>query len=282
MSQNIPDLTPDEQNIIRDKGTEAPFSGFFWNYDGEGTYCCRQCGRALFDSDHKFFSKCGWPSFDGALDGMVEERPDADGCRTEIVCRHCGGHLGHVFLGEELTAQNTRYCVNSKSLTFKPAENQEIAVFAGGCFWGIEDYFKTVPGVIQAVSGYTGGHFIYPAYEDVANGETGHAEAVMVIYDPQKISFEDLAITFFEIHDPTQLNRQGPDFGSQYRSAIFYASAEQKNISEKLISILKSKGYPVVTSLSPLTPFYPAEEYHQNYFQKTGHQGCHRRVARFK
>lgn len=152
----------------------------------------------------------------------------------------------------------------------------EKAIFAGGCFWGIEHHMKIAKGVIKAVSGYIGGHMQNPTYEQVCSGTTGHAEAVEVTFDREVTDFRKLAILFFEIHDPTTYNRQGPDVGSQYRSEIFYLSTEQKEIAGELISILKDNGYDVVTKLSPAGKFYPAEEYHQNYYAKTGSNPyCH-------
>ncbi len=277
----MPPLTPEEERIIRGRGTEAPGSGRYWRHFAPGAYLCRQCGQPLFVSSQKFPSECGWPSFDDAVPGAVREAPDPDGRRTEITCARCGGHLGHVFRGEGLTDKNTRFCVNSLSLGFESQPETETAVFAGGCFWGVEALFSAVPGVLTAVSGYTGGHLENPAYPDVCTGETGHAEAVQVAFDPRRLSFESLARIFFEIHDPTQLNRQGPDHGPQYRSAAFYANEEQRRILEKLIRQLQDRGWPVVTRLEPLGPFYPAESHHQKYFEKHGHPLCHTRIPRF-
>lgn len=151
--------------------------------------------------------------------------------------------------------------------TAAPAE--QTAVFAGGCFWGVDAVFKHVKGVSEVVSGYAGGNAATAHYEQVSNGNTGHAEAVRVRFDPSQISYQQLLKIFFNVaHDPTQLNRQGPDVGSQYRSAIFYASAEQQKIAQGYIQQLtaaRSFSAPIVTQVVPLQQFYPAEEHHQNY-----------------
>lgn len=277
-------LSPEEKAVIESGATETPFSGRYWNHKADGTYACRRCGAALYRSGDKFDSGCGWPSFDDAVPGAVLRRPDADGRRTEILCAACGGHLGHVFEGEGFTPKNIRHCVNSLSLDFKPHEKGECmeeAVFAGGCFWGVEDAFQAVPGVCDAESGYTGGSTPNPAYEDVCTGRTGHAEAVRVTYDPDKVSYEELAKLFFEIHDPTQIDRQGPDVGTQYRSAVFYKDEKQKAVAERLIARLRRQGYAVATQLVPASVFYPAEDYHQDFTARTGRGGCHFRIPRF-
>jgi peptide methionine sulfoxide reductase msrA/msrB len=267
-------LTAEEERVILHKGTEAPFSGKYVNHFEDGTYTCKQCGAKLFDSSSKFHSNCGWPSFDDQIKGTVKMQPDADGVRTEIVCANCGGHLGHVFTGERLTPKNTRYCVNSISLDFVPEgrdqSKTERAIFASGCFWGTEYHLQKVPGVISTTVGYTGGHVEHPTYKQVCTDKTGHAEAVEVIYDPSKTSYEQLAKLFFETHDFTQLNRQGPDVGKQYRSAIFYLNDEQKDIATKLITTLTKKGFDVKTELTPASKFWPAEDYHQDYYKHNG------------
>jgi peptide methionine sulfoxide reductase msrA/msrB len=269
--------------VIVEKGTEPPFSGEYVDKHDDGTYRCKRCGAALFSSAAKFNSHTGWPSFDQALPGAVKEIPDADGSRVEIVCANCGAHLGHVFRGEGFTPQNTRHCVNSISLNFEPAQaNRAVAYFAGGCFWGVEYYFHQQPGVISVESGYLGGTTANPTYEQVCTGTTGHAESVRVTYDPTRVSYEQLAKLFFEIHDPTQVNRQGPDIGRQYRSAVFFANDEQKRVAQKLIDQLKAKGLRVATQLEPAGPFWKAEDYHQEYYFKTGKTPyCHFRVKRF-
>ena len=278
-------LTEQEACVIRQKGTERAFAGEFTDHKEPGTYICRQCNAALYRSKDKFSSHCGWPSFDDEIDGAVTRVPDADGRRTEIVCTHCDGHLGHVFLGERMTDKNTRHCVNSISLEFtayEPRKRTERAIFAGGCFWGIEHYFRREEGVISTRSGYTGGSRDNPSYSEVCAGGTGHAEAVEVIFDPELTSFEKLARLFFEIHDPTQVNRQGPDIGDQYRSAVFYSGESQKQTIEKLMGLLTSKGFEVATELIEAGEFWEAEPYHQDYYEKTGREPyCHIRVKRF-
>jgi peptide methionine sulfoxide reductase msrA/msrB len=279
----MPALTAAEKAIIVDKGTERPFTGKYWNTFAEGVYLCRQCGAPLYLSDSKFKSDCGWPSFDDEIAGAVIRKSDADGQRTEILCANCGAHLGHVFEGEALTVRDTRHCVNSASLTFLPEANWPLqkAVFAGGCFWGVDHYFRAAPGVLAVRSGYTGGKVDHPTYKQVCSGATGHAEAVEVLFDPAKTSYETLARLFFEIHDPAQLNRQGPDVGLQYRSAIFYRGDEQKKTAERLIALLRQRGYKVVTELVPAATFWPAEDYHQDYIAKHPDWPCHEKVSRF-
>jgi len=265
-------LTPEEERIIVKKGTERAFSGKYNDHYEKGTYTCARCGAKLYESSSKFKSGCGWPSFDDEIEGAVKRQRDADGVRTEIICNQCGGHLGHVFLGEKLTPKNTRHCVNSLSMNFIPANKQQQTgkgIFASGCFWGTEYYFNKVPGVISTTVGYTGGHVDNPTYKQVCTDTTGHAEAVEVLYDPAIISYEQLAKLFFETHDFTQLNRQGPDIGKQYRSAIFYLDAEQKQIATQLIRTLDNKGYDVKTQIAPADKFWPAEQYHQDYYDKT-------------
>ncbi len=279
-------LTPEEARIIINKGTEMPYSGELLNNKKEGIYTCRQCDAPLYFSYDKFDSHCGWPSFDDAVPGAVLRVPDADGHRTEIICSNCGGHLGHVFEGEGFTEKNVRHCVNSVSMNFLALhENQkafpQTAFFGGGCFWGVEDGFSQIKGVITVISGYMGGTTIFPTYEQVSKGDTGHAEVVKVLYDPEIVDYETLARFFFEIHDPTQLNRQGPDFGTQYRSVIYYTDKEQEEIALKLKKLLIDKKYNVVTEISPAPAFFAAEDYHQDFTARTGRGACHLPVKRF-
>lgn len=283
-AQQMKELTPEERRVIVEKGTEAPFTGKYYRHKEPGIYRCRQCGADLYRSDDKFDAGCGWPSFDDEIPGAVKRSTDADGRRTEITCARCGGHLGHVFTGEGFTPKNIRHCVNSLSLLFEPAEKEQsqTAIFAGGCFWGVEHLLAKMSGVLNVESGYTGGTTPNPTYEEVCNHSTGHAEAVRVTFDPAKVSYEKLARLFFEIHDPTQADGQGPDRGDQYRSEIFYTTPEQRQIAEKLIAELRTKGYDVVTKVTPATTFWPAETYHQDYYERKGTQPyCHRYTKRF-
>jgi peptide methionine sulfoxide reductase msrA/msrB len=272
-------------HIIRDKGTERPFTGEYDAKDEPGTYLCRQCGLALYRSKSKFNSSCGWPSFDQEIASAVTREADADGRRTEILCKRCKAHLGHVFEGERLTPLNTRHCVNSASLDFVnnlDVLDTEEAILAAGCFWGVEYYFKKLPGILKVESGYTGGNKDYPTYEEVCDENTGHVEAIRVVYDPSKTSYEKVVKYFFEIHDPTQADGQGPDLGEQYLSRCFYYNEKQKRIALQLISELKELGYNVVTKVLPVNIFWPAEKYHQDYYQKSGKTPyCHRYTKRF-
>jgi peptide methionine sulfoxide reductase msrA/msrB len=281
----LKELTPEEKRVILYKGTEAPFTGQYYQHNESGTYTCKRCGAELFRSTDKFDSHCGWPSFDDAIPGAVKQLPDADGSRTEIVCAACGGHLGHVFVGEGFTDKNTRHCVNSISLNFAPEKKvstHDTAYFAGGCFWGTEYYFQKAEGVLSTRVGYMGGASEKPSYEEVCSGTTGHAEAVEVVYDPSKTDFETLARLFFEIHDPTQVDRQGPDVGEQYRSVVFYKDDVQLETTKKLIGLLEGKGYRVATELAKADTFWPAEQYHQDYYTRTGKEPyCHIYLKRF-
>lgn len=280
------DLSAEESRVIIKKSTEYPFTGLYEKFSARGTYLCKQCGSALYYSDAKFDAGCGWPSFDDEIKGAVKGVRDADGMRTEIVCASCGGHLGHVFTGEGFTPRNKRHCVNSISLDFVPevlpAGTYGTALFAGGCFWGVEYFMQKEPGVVAVVSGYTGGHVKNPSYREVCTGRTGHSETVRVTYDSRKTSYERLLKLFLEIHDPTQVDRQGPDIGNQYRSEIFYKNEEQRKIAEKYLSILRDKGLKVATRVTRATEFYPAEEYHQDYYFRNGKAPyCHAYTKRF-
>ncbi len=283
-------LPPHVLKIVRNKGTEHPFTGEYETWDKPGTFLCRQCGLALFTSHSKFHSGCGWPSFDEEIKHAVLSQPDFEGQRSEIVCSRCQAHLGHVFHGEHYTHKNTRHCVNSLSLDYVDdinIQDTEEALFACGCFWGVEYYFKKLAGVLKTEVGYSGGHKDYPSYQEVCSGNTGHVEAIRVIYDPKKLNYEQLAKYFFEIHDPVQADGQGPDIGGQYLSVIFYYDENQKNTAEKVIQILqnknnKDKNHKISTKILPVSIFWPAEKYHQDYYQKTGKNPyCHTYTKKF-
>lgn len=271
--------------IVKNKDTEHPFTGDYNDFGESGTYLCRQCGLALFRSTTKFHSGCGWPSFDENIPHAILREPDEDGHRIEILCSRCRAHLGHVFTDEKFTAKNTRHCVNSLSLDFvfdTQVLDTEEAIFAAGCFWGVEYYFKQLPGVLKTEVGYIGGHKKNPTYQEICSGSTGHYEAIRVLYDPKKIHYEQIAKFFFEIHDPTQSDGQGPDLGEQYLSVAFYYNEPQHKILLQLIKDLKDKGYLIATKLLPVSTFWRAETYHQDYYKKTGKQPyCHRYEKKF-
>jgi peptide methionine sulfoxide reductase msrA/msrB len=279
------ELPPNKYRILRESGTERPFTGIYNDIFDKGEYRCFACGALLFKSDTKFDHGCGWPSFsESAVDGAIEYLPDHSHgmVRTEIKCANCGSHLGHVF-DDGPKPKGTRYCVNSESLQFIPKSEEKtmnksenpVAIFAAGCFWGVEYKFSKQKGVISTDVGYTGGTVINPTYQLVCTGATQHAEAVKVEYDQKLTDYESLVRFFFEIHDPTQVNRQGPDTGTQYRTAIFYTTEEQKNIAEKVKKELQSKfDKPIATSIVPASKFFMAEEYHQEYVKKKGGESC--------
>ncbi len=284
-NMNYKKLTPEEERVIINKGTELPFSGAYVHTKEDGSYSCKQCGASLFSSDNKFDSECGWPSFDDAIKGAVKEVLDADGRRTEIVCANCGAHLGHVFDGEGFTPKNRRHCVNSISLEFTPKElpkNYDTIYYGAGCFWGVQHYLSKASGVISTDVGYMGGKSENPTYEEVCSHTSGHAEVVRVVYDTDITSAETLTKLFFEIHDFTQVDRQGPDVGDQYRTEIFYVSENQKAVALNLLEVLKTKGYNPATKITPAPKFWKAESYHQNYYQKKGGVPyCHSRKKIF-
>lgn len=285
MQIKTPSLPPIVIEVVENKGTERPYSGEYDNFGQAGTYLCRKCGLALYRSQTKFHSGCGWPSFDEEIENAVTREQDRDGRRTEILCARCHAHLGHVFAGEGFTPKNTRHCVNSLSLDFVDdlsVRDTEEAIYAAGCFWGVEYFLKRLPGVLKTEVGYTGGHKNNPTYQEVCSHATGHVEAIRVIYDPTKIDYEALTKYFFEIHDPTQANGQGPDIGEQYLSVIYYYSDEQRLVAKKLIEQLESSGYPIATVLKPVATFWRAEEYHQDYYEKQMKTPyCHRYIKRF-
>lgn len=277
------ELNAKEAKVIDHKGTEPAFRGQYNNFYINGFYTCRKCSIPLYRSIDKFRSNCGWPSFDDEIPGRVKRQQDVDGIRTEIVCCNCQGHLSHIFEGERYTDKNTRHCVNSISLKFLSTEQIlseyhqhektiDVVVVAGGCFWGVEYFFEQEPGVLATAPGYVGGDIDHPTYQQVCSGKTGHAEAVVIIFDKRMTDTQKLYQLFFNIHDSSQANRQGPDIGDQYRSAIFTRHPEQTHIAQQVIA-----HYPkATTQIAPLDKFWIAETEHHHYYRNRGTEPyCH-------
>lgn len=286
---------PQRESILFAGATEPSFSNMYYNSKEHGVYLCPNCGAVLFASDDKFDSRSGWPSFDRSENvHAVKEVREADG-RTEIRCSACDVHLGHVFRNEGFTPLNTRHCVNSASLKLV-----EYAYLGGGCFWGVEHLLENAEevmakGIIDVESGYMGEtraavqQVAPPTYALVSSGRSQFAEVVRVAFDPDVVSYDHILRRFFEIHDPTQADRQGPDVGRQYRSVIFTASEKQREAAQNVIDVLERKLARAVSTEvvdvyedskngpGKLYDFYYAEDYHQDYYKKSGKQPyCHR------
>lgn len=277
--------------VTKQGGTEEAFNNRYWNNSEPGIYVDINTKKPLFSSLDKYDAGTGWPSFTKSIDeSLIQQVKDnSEGMqRTEI--RTNESHLGHVF--EDGPDGGYRFCTNSAALEFVPYEEldskgyaeykqlftYEEAVLAGGCFWGVETLLEKTEGVVSAISGYSGGHVKNPTYKQVTTGTTGHAESVLVIFDKNIIPYSELLNLFWRLHDPTQLNKQGPDVGSQYRSAIFYMNEEQKQIAEQSKVEFDAKGIfdnPAVTEITAFKAFYSAEEYHQDYSGKNPSYVCH-------
>lgn len=303
VSKDLKDkLNPMQYHVTQQCGTEPPFQNEYWNNHADGIYVDIVSGEPLFSSKDKFDSGTGWPSFTKPIKGeVVAEKSDASHGmrRVEVRSKSADSHLGHVF-PDGPGPNGLRYCINSASLRFIPVDqleaqgygeyiplfkntasagssdkvsgaNEEVAVLSGGCFWGVEELVRKLPGVTSTEVGYTGGSVPNPTYEIMTTGSTGHAEAVRVVFDPRKLSYADLLRYFFRLHDPTTVNRQGNDRGTQYRSAIFYSSPKQKKTAEEVVREVNGSGKwgaPVVTQIVEASTWYPAEDYHQDYLQK--------------
>ena len=266
-------LNPEQFEVMRLKGTERPFSSPMCSRFEPGLYACAGCGEVLFDARAKFDSGTGWPSFTQPVDEAAVAYA-GDGShgreRIEALCNICQSHLGHVFPDGPAPA-GLRYCINALALSRVESEAGalEQAVFGGGCFWCTEALFLQVPGVLRVVSGYAGGQTPDPDYDQVCSGRTGHAEVVQVSFDPAVVAYADLLALHLSSHDPTTLNRQGADHGTQYRSIILPVNDRQEALAQEVLAATASVfDAPLVTEVRALDRFYPAEAQHQDYYRR--------------
>ncbi len=285
-------LSAEQIAVTRQCSTETPFKNKYWNNHEDGIYVDLYTGEALYSSLDKYDSGTGWPSFTKPIDSKnIKFKKDKTlGVeRIEVKSNSSDSHLGHVFDDGPKKAGGKRYCMNSAAMDFVPLKemkdskysqylflfakkkNWEIATLAGGCFWGTENLLRQEKGVIETQTGYSGGKIERPTYEDVSTGKTGYAESVQILFDPKETSYESLLLLFFRMHDPTTLNQQENDKGTQYRSAIFYENDEQKKVAEKVIKRVSDSNAwkkPIVTEVTKFNSFWRAEENHQKYLKK--------------
>lgn len=267
-------LSPEEYQVTRCKGTERPYSSEMCNAFEKGRYACVCCDTELFDSEEKFQSGTGWPSFTQPIKANAlayHKDRTYSMYRIETLCNTCNAHLGHVF-EDGPPPSGLRYCINALALK-KIKTKESKAIFGGGCFWCTEAIFQRLKGVLHVESGYSGGKIKNPTYREVTNGLTGHAEVVQVVYDTTHITYRDLIYIHLTTHNPCTLNRQGADIGSQYRSILFYRSEDEKKQAIEVMNELQSFfTEPIVTELKPFEAFYKAEDYHQNYYTTNTNQ----------
>src|SRR6266436_8744282 len=298
-------LSSEQFAVTQQCRTEPAFHNPYWDNHKPGLYVDVVSGEPLFSSLDKYDSGTGWPSFTQPVKGTdIVEKKDSDlgMVRTEVRSKVADSHLGRVFDDGSGDKGGLRYCINSASLKFIPLEEMdqagygrylepfvkaglikatvhETAILAGGCFWGMEEIIRKIPGVTKTTVGYSGGTTADPTYEEVSTGTTGHAESIQVEFDSSRLSYENLLDYFFRMHDPTTMNRQHNDVGTQYRSAIFYSSEAQKQTAEAVKARWDKSGKfnrPITTEITTAGKFYSAEEYHQKYLVKhPGGYTCH-------
>lgn len=268
-------LTPEQFHVTRQHGTERPFSSGMCELFEPGKYACVCCGNLLFEGGEKFDSGTGWPSFtQPAKENSISYHQDGSMAmmRVETLCNNCEAHLGHVF-PDGPAPSGLRYCMNAVALQ-KVEESEAVATFGGGCYWCTEAVFQQVRGVKTVVSGFSDGEVEDPSYEAVCSGSTGHAEVIQLTYDPSLVSFEELLRVHMGTHDPTTLNAQGADVGTQYRSTVLYRTEEEREAVEAvLIELAEVFDEPIVTVVKEFEIFYPAPEKHFNYYNDNSQQG---------